>query len=51
MYNINSHINVNLFQKTTGESRERSASSYIKKNYKQKPSYTYKEIIHILLLF
>ena len=26
MYNINSHINVIFFQKTTGQSRERSAS-------------------------
>ena len=26
MYNINSHINVIYFQKTTGRSRERSAS-------------------------
>ena len=29
MYNINSHINVNFFQKTTGRGRERSASNYI----------------------
>ena len=32
MYNINSHINVNFLQKTTGRSRERSAS--IEKNLK-----------------
>ena len=32
MDNINSHINVDFFQKTTGRSRERSASIlYIKK--------------------
>ena len=30
MYNINSHINVVFFQKTTGRSRERSASYDIK---------------------
>ena len=30
MYNINSHINVNFFQKTTERSRERSASHIIK---------------------
>ena len=31
MYNINSQINVELFSKTTGRSRERSASKEIKK--------------------
>ena len=33
MYNIDIHINVIFFQKTTGRSRERSASNIIIPNF------------------